>query len=690
MRGKYLVKQVDFKDCGACCMLSIIKYFNGYVPLEKLKIDSCTSSNGTTAFHIIETLKKYGFDAIGLKLNFEYLICDKINLPVIAHVTIYEKYDHFVVIYKIDKRKKKIHIMDPAYGNRAISYDEWKNIWNNFVIIVTPISIIPKITNTNTILKILVNLFFQYKSLLIKIILISILFMGCNIFTSFYFKLAVNAIDNSTNFILFKISVVLFLIIYVLKILLQSIRNYLENFLNKNIDIKLFIPYLNHIFYLPSNYAKSKTPGEIITRVSELNEIKTLFSKIFISLFLDLLLAFITFFVIYRLNNKIFIIILFIILFYIFITFIFNKFIQKKLQENILYETDFNSKLIEGINSLETIKNNNYEKKYMEKIEYSFIKYLKHNFTFNHLLNIQNAFQNFIIEIGLFIILTLGLYLYLKNELVIVDLITINFLIFYIFEPLKNLAVTIPKISFIKFVFRKLSDFYNVPCENLNPKNEAFLNGDIEFKNITFTYNNYNNILSNFSLKINKNEKIMIKGKSGGGKSTFCKLLYRLIKPKKGNIIVNNINILDYSLETIRKNITYLSQKENIFSDTIKNNIDLEQKLTLEQLNKIIKICRIDKIIDNKPLRLDTFLAENGINLSGGERQRILLARALARDNNIIILDEALSEVDKELEKAIIKDLLEFLNNKTLIYVCHRDMDKLFEKVIRIGDDKLA
>lgn len=243
----------------------------------------------------------------------------------------------------------------------------------------------------------------------------------------------------------------------------------------------------------------------------------------------------------------------------------------------------------------------------------------------------------------------------------------------------------IPKFNYLKASLEKIQDFLSLMVEKLDDE-DIFINGDIKVNDVSFSYNDYNHVLSNINLLIKQNSCVMIKGNSGIGKSTFCKLLNRTYDYNGGDIKIGNINIKDYNLSTIRKNVLYLSQNEFLFDDTIKNNIILDSKYNVNKFNHVCKICHIENIVKNKPLRYETIINKDFANLSGGEKQRVILARALYRDFKILILDEALSEVNSELEKDIILNLKHFLSNKTLIYVTHKDHTKYFDDVLVIGD----
>ena len=196
---------------------------------------------------------------------------------------------------------------------------------------------------------------------------------------------------------------------------------------------------------------------------------------------------------------------------------------------------------------------------------------------------------------------------------------------------------------------------------------------DIKFNNISYSYNDYDYILDKVNMMIPKNSFTILKAKSGSGKSTLCKMLFRSLTPNKGSITINDINILDYPLNTLRNNITYLSQEESIFTDTIKNNILLGEQVSSKKLDMISKICGLERIFINKPLRYETLISKENYNLSGGEKERILLARALVRNTPILILDEALSQLEETEEQRIIEEIKENYPSKTVIYITHRN-----------------
>lgn len=256
-----VIKQQDMKDCGACCLSCIIKYYEGYVPLEKIREDTCTNLNGTTAYHLIKAAKNYGFDGIGLKV--ENIEDENLYFPAIAHVILKNGLNHFVVIYKVTK--KAVWLMDPAHGKTKMSKQDFLTIWDNIIILLTPITNIIHYENNLNIPTLLFELLKKNKKLFKSICIINIVLMFFTIINSFYFQIGLSFIQNGQEENYLKWAVFLFLDIVLFKIIFDYMKNVYLNYLNKNIDIDIFTSFLEHIFHLPLKFIQNRTTGEIIS-----------------------------------------------------------------------------------------------------------------------------------------------------------------------------------------------------------------------------------------------------------------------------------------------------------------------------------------------------------------------------------------------------------------------------------------
>ena len=237
---------------------------------------------------------------------------------------------------------------------------------------------------------------------------------------------------------------------------------------------------------------------------------------------------------------------------------------------------------------------------------------------------------------------------------------------------------------YLKGVLSKISEYMALVEENIDDPIIKMVDTSITFKDVTFSYTPIVPSLEHLSIDLENHEHVFLKGPSGVGKSTICRLLIREVEEYTGTILIGGQNLKDYNLATIRENIVYLSQKEPLLKKSIKENIAFYSDFSVEDFQEICEICELESVVCKRALRYETIIHEE--NLSGGEKQRVLLARTLLKKGEIYLLDECLSEVDERLEKKIIKNLRKYLQDKTLIYISHRDHSKMFERVVNLSN----
>lgn len=671
-----IVRQQDEKDCGVCSLLSIIRYYKGNVPLEQLRLDARTNNEGTTALNLVLASQKYGFDAVGMKVEN---LNDIKRLPAIAHLNLKKGYSHYVVIEKITK--DKIILMDPAKGKVVKFLWEFQKEWSGVVLIFYPKQKIMVLKNDVTLFTIFKKVFISEKNLIKIIVLVSFLLTIFTIALGYYFQMFNSLYLNKYPINYLKVLVLVFAIFTCFKLFLTYYRSYLENHLNKNIDCLITSDFLKHLFNLPLNVITSRKSGEILSRVNELTSIKGLITEIFITYTLDFLIVVITTFLLIRISSKLFLILFLTTIFYLFVGIITKKSIFEKAYQNISIESEFNNTVLENIKMINSIKNLDAVDGTLNKIERKLTHYLYDTYKVNTILNKINIFKVSCYEIGFFLINTFGFYFVYKGIINMIDLITFNALLNLYFEPLKNIVDSIPKYSFMKASITKINDFLGVRTEILGE--EASTDGyDISINNLNYSYNKYQNVLKSVNLNIKEGEFVLLQGASGSGKSTLCSILNKYITDYTGDILFGKMNYKDLSIKTIRENIVYVGQNENIFTGSIKENITFGHEVSDLEFKKVCNICKVDDIAYKKTFRYESLIGSDEGNISGGEKQRIILARAVLKDFNVLILDEALSEVDIKLELEILKSIRENYKDKTIIYISHKKYPNVFDKVI--------
>ena len=246
-------------------------------------------------------------------------------------------------------------------------------------------------------------------------------------------------------------------------------------------------------------------------------------------------------------------------------------------------------------------------------------------------------------------------------------------------------------LSALQRIYKQLNEMPKIErISNVKKELKIPNNPTIEFKDVSFFYEKNKIILDKISFKTKKS-KMHIIGESGTGKSTIFNLISRFIDPKKGNIFINDVNIKDVSLFSLRQNISLVSQETMIYNDTFHNNISLGKlNATKPEIIEAAKLANIHNFITSQKNGYDTVIGEAGSNLSGGQKQRISIARAFLKNSKILLLDEVTSALDPKTSKNILKSINQLSKNKTCIYISHDDyeINKNSQKLI-ISNSKI-
>lgn len=675
-----IVLQDEIKDCGVSCILMLLKYYGGYV-LKKNLIDMTkTNKNGTTAYHIKEALKELGFKSNGIRCTLDEMNSDNMILPCIASVIIDKSYKHFIVIYEINYKKKYLIIGDPADKVKKISFDKFKEIFNNVIIIAYPLKKVPKEVKSSKI-KFIFHILKLNKKILINIFILSIFITLLSIFTSFYTEFMINSLNfYSKTYILFIFSI--FFAVYILKIISNYFRSKLLSFINQKVDLKITLDIYKSIIKLPYYYYKNRTTGDMISRINDLDNVRDMISKVALSLFVDIPLTLVSLIVLYLLNHTLFSIGLFILVFYFVIIILFRGTFNNYIKKIQIKKSEATSYMVESIGSFETVKNMNIEENVMSKFESKYIRLLKDIFKYQNSYFLQHLFKEIINDLGFITITLVGCILVIDGKMNLGTLFTFSSLLVYFLDPIKNVIDLDNLVKEAKISLERVLEISTYEIKD-NGVISKFKNGDVEINNLDFSFNDRDYILKDLNLKIKKNSKVMVMGKSGSGKSTLFKIITKYYLISKDKIFIGGIDINNYKKNTIDNNIMYISQNDVLFNDTMYNNLIFESSNT-ESLLDISKLCYVDEILDSN-LGFNMLVEESGFNLSGGEKQRVILARALLQNFEILIIDEGLSQVDVDMERKILKNLFIYFKNKTIIFVSHRtDNLDLFDDLIKI------
>lgn len=681
----YCVKQHDFSDCGAACLATIAKQ-NGYkISISKIREIAGTDKQGTNAHGMIKAAKELGFSARGVKGDKEAFFSE-FPLPCIAHVVIDGSLLHYVVVHKITK--KQVIIADPGYGIIKLTPEEFfgetktenkppKYQWTGVLILLVKAENFAKGDETQGLFQRFLHLLIPQKRLLLQIFLASIVYTILGILGAFYLKALVDEVlPNGLVTTLTTLSVgVIFLNIF--KVLLEAIRSHLLLYLSQKLDIALLLGYYRHILELPMNFFGSRKVGEIVSRFNDASKVRDAIAGATLSMMIDTLMAVAGAIILYMQNAKMFGIAVIMVILYAIIVLVFRKSFDKWNHSQMENNAQLTSYLVESLNGMQTIKAFNAEEKANQETETRFVKMLKSVFQLNWIGNMQKALKVFVELVGGVIILWVGGLDVIEGNLTLGQLVTFQSLLVYFLDPVKNLINLQPQLQTAVVAAERLGEILDLEAEKseneykkLHPSSLA---GDITFQNVDFRYGTRQLVLEDINLTIEKGQKVAFVGESGSGKTTLSKLLLHLYTPEKGEILINGNNIQDIQIETLREKIAYIPQETFLFSGTIYENLTLGMdEVSMEEVIEAAKNAQAHEFINAMPLRYETYLEENGSNLSGGQRQRLAIARAMLKKPDILILDEATSNLDAVTERALDVTISQFSQNVTTIFVAHR------------------
>lgn len=667
------VMQQNTYDCGIASIMTILMYYGIKPSREKIVSKLHKKQEGYTAYDLIKISKSYGIEAYGMKQKIEEVK----HLPAIAHTIKDNNMFHFIVI--LEKNKNTIKIMDPSLGITDITYEEFKKITTDIFLFFEGKK--RKKVKDLRFKKEINNILRQNKKIIIKTLILSLIFVAISLIFNYYLKLILSF--NRISYL--NIIFIIFINISILKNFINYLRNNILLNLSIKIDEEITKKVTNHILNLPYEYFIKKTTGEMLTIIEDIENFKEVITKVFILSIVDLILIVLTLVYICYLNMYIGIILFVIILIVLIITkkyqYTFNDCFIKYKNSKINYTTN----LINYITAFETIKNLNISSNIEKLLSTKYKKSLKEDKEYNKKQYKYNLITTLLIDIFYLLIIYIGMIITIKNKTPITDIVLFSSIFYMIINFLSNITESLSLYKVYQTSIDRVLDCLEVEKEKFSKTNFLSIN-KISLKDVEFENEN-KKILNKVNLNINKGEKIYITGTSGIGKSTLMKLLLKYYKTSKGNIYIDNINIEDIDLSFIREHITYMGQHEELFPDTILENL----KLVCEDENKIKEISKmtlLEQMIKDKKTDYNYLIEESGNNLSGGERKKIILTRGILKTKSILIIDEIFNEISIEEEKNILKNIFQAYQDKIIIMVSHRNSNmNLFDKKYELNKE---
>lgn len=689
------VKQQDATDCAAACLAMVCLHYKKETTITKLRDMMGTDIKGTNLLGLSKCADRLGFTSQAVRVDKEGFK-SKYTLPAIANIITKEGLTHFVVIFKITD--KYVVLGDPAKDLIRMEIDEFYSSFTGAMLILKPDEeFVSEKIKGGKIFDRFVRLLLPQKKLFIFSIIASILLTVLGIVSSLFNKIIMDEILPYRLKNTLLLMLIIFAIIAVTQVIIDFVRQWMMLYLSQKIDIPLMLGYFKHIYGLPMKFFSTRKTGDIITRFSDAFTIKDIFTNIALTLIMDVAMTIVTGVVLFKMNISLFVIILLMTVISIGLIFIFKQPYKRINEEQMQQGSVLNSQIIEGLRAIETIKGNANEETELENIEKEYIKSLRIGLKEGMLSNIQGSISGLVSTVGNLLLMYFGIMQVINGDITLGSLMAFTTMSGYFMDPVGRLVSLQLQIQEANISMKRMTEILDYEQEQSLYKNfdkndpSAMLfnetsadidnvyqelektDGNIEIKNITFRYGNRKPVLNNVSFNIPKGKKVALVGASGSGKSTIAKLILKYYEPENGEILIDGVDINEYTNSSLRKAISYVPQNIELFSKSIYDNIRVSKmSATLEEVKEAAKAADAHEFIKKLPMQYYTYLEEAGNGLSGGEKQRIALARAFLKDNQLYIFDESTSNLDFVTENIIFDMIYNKFRNKSMLIIAHR------------------
>ena len=661
------------RDCGAACLASVAGHYGLQLPIAKIRQLCHTDKRGTNALGLIQGLEQIGFNAKGVKASLENL--PQAPLPAIAHTIFKEQFQHYVVIYKI--HKGKISVMNPAYGKiETYTTEEFAKIWTGVLILLEPNEYFEQRNEKTGLYQRFYQLIQPHRSILLQALVGAIFYTLLGLSTSIYIQKITDYVLVDGNRRLLNLLSVIMIVLLLFQIFLGVMKSVLTLQTGQKIDKYLILGYYKHLLKLPQRFFDTMRVGEIISRVNDAVKIRTFINDVSIQIVVNVFIVLFSFALMFTYYWKLALIVALVIPFYLGI-YIITNWLNKKVERRMMEESaELESHLVESLNAVKTIKQFGAEIYANNKTDIHFSTLLKtiYKSVLNSLFS-GNA-SEFVSRIFTIVLLWVGAGYVIDREITPGELLSFYALIGYFTSPVSQLIGMNKSIQNALIASDRLFEIMDLEQEEVTDKIELTAEqiGNINFENVTFSYGSRREVFKDFSCVIQKGKTTAIVGESGSGKTTLATLIQNLYPVNSGKITIGDYEVQYLSHYSLRTLIGVVPQQIDLFSGNVIENIAFGEDFPdMQRVIDLTKQLGILSFIEQLPNGFQTHLGENGSQLSGGQRQRIAIARALYKNPEILILDEATSSLDTDSEQVIQAALNELKRTgKTLIVIAHR------------------
>jgi ATP-binding cassette, subfamily C, bacteriocin exporter len=670
----HCVRQTDGSDCGAAALATIARQHGMQFALETMRDLAGTDRVGTNLLGLVKAAERIGFAAKAVKGKYEAL--SGAPLPAVAHVRTEEGYGHFVVLHEVGPRG--VVVADPGRGIVKLSREVFEQQWSGYLLLMTPSETAPQAAPAQEV-KSPAGRFWKllsaHRGVLLEGVVCALVMTLLGISTSYFVQHLVDSVLVRGETKLLNALGIGMIILMLFKTMFGVLRHYLLAYVGRKVDLSLIAGYARHILSLPMNFFEMRQVGEILSRVNDAAKVREAISGAALTAVVDSVVVVITLGVLWIYDMNLALVATAFAPLLVLATLAHHPATRRRSREAMEHAAKLSAHLVEDISGVETIKAYGSERSRAEEGESRLVGLVQSVFSIQKLSVSMSAVGGLISGLAGIAILWYGGHRVINGHLTIGELMFFYTLLGYMLEPLERLATVNLQMQDAMVAVDRLyqvMDLAGEPTAGQGAKFEGIREG-LELRNVSFRYGCRQNVLDKLNFTIPAGATVAIVGESGCGKSTLLKMLTRFYDPVEGQLLVDGVDLRDFDLDSLRRQVGIVSQEPFIFNGTLRDNIAMgDPEASLNDIIAAAKAAGLEEFITRLPERFETMLGERGANLSGGERQRLAIARALLRKPALLVFDEATSHLDTSTERAIQENLRGVFADRTVLLVAHR------------------
>lgn len=517
----------------------------------------------------------------------------------------------------------------------------------------------------------------KYRGLMGEVLLASFFVQIFALVTPLFFQVVIDKVLTHRSLSTLDVMMVALIGVAIFEVLLTGMRHYLFSHTTNRVDVELGAKLFRHLMHLPLVFFESRRSGDTVARMRELENARNFLTGQALTSWLDLLFALVFLAVMFYYSPTLTFIVVAVLPVFFGASWLITPLLRKRLEDKFALGAENQTFLVETVTAMETLKGQAVEAQWQREWERRLGDYVQAAFHGGHLASATNQFISLTSKLLSVILLWTGARLVIEGDLTVGGLIAFNMLSGRVNAPILKLASLWQDFTQMKVSIKRLADIMDAPAEPAFQPTRAMpsaIRGDVSLREVCFRYRQDGpNVLEDVSVDVAAGQIIGLVGVSGAGKTTLVRMLQRLYTPHRGRILVDGVDLSLVDAGWLRRQIGVVGQDNTLFNRSVRENIALANSwLTMEEIMHAAKLAGAHDFILELPEGYDTVIGERGSKLSGGQRARIAIARALATNPRLLLLDEATAALDYESERLIHDNMADICRGRTVFIVAHR------------------